>query len=53
MTGTVSSFVLSPIELKLEVVELFTVNAVKTIKPLLSCSRLTRFLFVARHAPKV
>jgi hypothetical protein len=49
MPGTVLGFVLSPTELKFVAVELFTVNAVKTIRPLLSCSHLTRFLFVACH----
>jgi hypothetical protein len=52
MPDTVLGFVLSPIELGLEAVELFTVNAVKTVRHLLSCSLLTRCLFVARHVPK-
>jgi len=46
----VLGFVLSPIELKFEAVELFTVNAVQTIKPLLSCSHVT--LFSVRGLPR-
>lgn len=46
---TVLGFVLSHTELKFETVEIFTVNAVKTIRHLLSCSLVTRFLFVACH----
>jgi hypothetical protein len=49
MPGTVLGFVFSPIELRFEAAEIFTVNAVKIIRPLLSCSLVTRFLFVACH----
>jgi hypothetical protein len=49
MPGTVLGFVLSPIEIKFEAGEIFTVNAVETIRTLLSCSLVTRFLFVAFH----
>jgi len=49
MPGTVLGFMLSPTELRFEAVELFTVSAVRTIKPLLSISHVTRFLFVACH----
>jgi len=49
MPGIVLGFVLSPTELSFEAVEIFTLNAVKTIRPLLSCSLVTPFLFVACH----